>query len=80
MALNIDSYTGGVSGIWSEGKELFKDKNYERTAPSYNDGKIEIVSFGSAMGIAMERTIGGFANRIAQDSGPFIFNFRAYPD
>lgn len=32
------------------------------------------------MGIAMERTIGGFGNRIAQDSGPFIFNFRAYPD
>lgn len=78
LFLNIDSYTGGVSGIWNNAKEIFKKNIDKRTEPSYSDGKIEIVSFGSGTGIAMERTFGGFGNRIAQDEGPFRFNFRRY--
>ena len=67
LFLNIDSYTGGVAGIWENGKEIFKKNVEKRHPPSYSDGKIEIVSFGSGTGIALERTFSGFASRIAQD-------------
>ena len=80
LFLNIDSYTGGVSGIWTNAKEIFKKNIDKRVEPSYSDGKIEIVSFGSGTGIALERNFKGFANRIAQSEGPFRFNFRQYPN
>lgn len=28
----------------------------------------------------MERSFGGFAKRITQHTGPFIFNFKSYPN
>ena len=28
----------------------------------------------------MERSLGGFASKVAQAEGPFIFNFRRYPN
>lgn len=39
LILNIDSYTGGVEGIWSSGKEIFEGKN-NRSECAYNDGKL----------------------------------------
>lgn len=47
---------------------------------STGDGKLEIVSFGSSFGIAMERTFGGFSKKVAQGSGPFSFHFQQYKD
>ena len=40
LFLNIDSYTGGVSGIWTNAKEIFKKNIDKRAEPSFSDGKI----------------------------------------
>ena len=80
LALNINSYTGGVKDIWHNAKNDFL-KNHtvnEYTDASTGDGKLEVVTFPSSVGLAMERSFGGFASKIAQNSGPFIFNFRKY--
>lgn len=39
LALNIDSYTGGTTGIWNRGKELFKREEV-RSPEASSDGKI----------------------------------------
>jgi hypothetical protein len=78
LVLNIDSYTGGVKGIWEQAGNGFmkSEKNLENKEVSTCDGKLEIVSFGSSIGIAMERTFGGFSEKVTQGEGPFIFNFK----
>ena len=45
---------------------------------SSNDGKLEFISFSSGMGMAAERTFGGFAEKIAQGQGPYYFQFKEY--
>lgn len=52
------------------------EKNQDNTEVSTCDGKLEIVSFGSSLGIAMERTFGGFSKKVTQGEGPFVFNFK----
>jgi hypothetical protein len=36
------------------------------------------VSFSGSVSIGMEKTFGGFAERVYQGSGPFIFSFKQY--
>jgi len=36
------------------------------------DGKLELISFPSSLGMAAERTFGGFAERISQGEGPYF--------
>ena len=43
-----------------------------------NDEKLEVVCFGSSVGMAMERMISGFATRITQGKGPFLLSFNKY--
>lgn len=45
---------------------------------SASDGVLEIVSFDSAIGIAVERIAGGLAKKVVQSAGPFRFNFIRY--
>ena len=45
---------------------------------SSSDGKLEFISFSSGMGMAAERTFGGFAEKIAQGQGPYYFEFKEY--
>lgn len=40
LALNIDSFTGGVSGIWENAKEMFDGKKSKHTDPSFSDKKL----------------------------------------
>jgi hypothetical protein len=54
------------------------NKKENHSQPSYSDGKLEVVSFGSSMGLVLERSFGGFARRITQGGGPFLFTFRRY--
>ena len=53
-------------------------KKTKYTEPSFSDNKLEIVSFGSGWGIALERTFGGQSKRITQGGGPYVFNFKRY--
>lgn len=57
-----------------------KTESEQRVEPSFSDGKIEIVSFSSGLSIGLEKFFGGFGTRLAQDEGPFIFNFHSYPE
>jgi hypothetical protein len=36
------------------------------------DGILEFVSFTSSIGMAAERSLGGFAEKIAQGEGPYL--------
>ena len=40
LALNIDSFTGGVSGIWDSAKDMFTGKKTNYTNPSFSDKKL----------------------------------------
>lgn len=42
------------------------------------DGKLEVVCFGSSVGMAMERMISGFATKIIQGGGPYYLSFNRY--
>ena len=75
----------GVSDIWKKAKvnELIKSKTPE-TEPSHSDGKIEFVSFMDTGSIGLEKVLGkslemGFSERIIQGEGPFVIQFREYP-
>jgi hypothetical protein len=70
---------GGVKNIWSNAKEGLKSKGTTKysTAKTY-DGKLEFLAFSSSIGMAMERTFGGFAQKIAQGGGPYQFQFIKY--
>ena len=80
LVLNVNSYTGGVKDIWEKSKNGFRkgQSSIEQHDVSTADGKLEIVTFGSSIGIAMQRTVGGFSKKVAQGEGPFIFHFQRY--
>ena len=52
----------------------------EAKEQSHQDGKIEFVSFLDSGALAMEKTVGGFADKIVQGTGPFFIKFKEYPD
>jgi hypothetical protein len=81
VALNINSFMGGVKDIWEKAndKEL-NCKETEFSDMSSYDGKLEFMCFSSSMGMAMERVFGGFATRITQGGGPYRFTFNRYQD
>lgn len=74
--MNIDSYTGGTTGIWSNAKGIVPGQSDFK--PSYCDGMLEVVCFDSGFGIAMEKSIGGFAKKIIQSEGPLRYDFRKF--
>ena len=81
VALNINSYMGGVSDIWKNGKVNEAIKTREApTEPSQSDGKIEFVSFTDTGKLGLEKALKGlevgFAERIVQGRGPFIIKFK----
>ena len=47
---------------------------------SARDGKLEVLCFGSGIGMALERMIGGFATKITQGGGPYLLSFNRYED
>lgn len=64
---------GGVFDIWKNAKigiETEESKNF--TDMASGDGKLELISFPSSLGMAAERTFGGFAERISQGEGPYF--------
>ncbi len=77
LALNINSFMGGAKDIWknSEGSNSADKPKPQSSA----DGKLEFVSFSGSVSIGMEKTFGGFAERVYQGSGPFTFSFKQYP-
>lgn len=80
LALNINSYTGGVADIWKNSKSMLPMYHQERDdEPASSDRILEIVSFDSTIGIASERFVGGNAKKVVQSYGPFRFNFIRYP-
>lgn len=80
LALNINSYTGGVKDIWKNAQTMLSIENQEMNiTPASSDKILEIVSFDSTIGIASERLFGGFAKKVVQSSGSFKFNFIKYP-
>lgn len=48
MAININSFMGGVKDVWENAALPDHLKNSSFIKPSHNDGKIEIVSFAGA--------------------------------
>jgi hypothetical protein len=81
LALNIDSFMGGVHDIWSKASDReLNNKEQHYTSPSTSDGKLEIVCFGSSIGMAMERMFGGFATRVTQGAGPYLLSFKRYEE
>ena len=80
LALNINSYTGGVADIWKNAKTMLPiESQIQDSPPSSFDQILEIVSFDSTIGIATQRILGGMAKKVVQSSGPFRFNFLKYP-
>jgi hypothetical protein len=81
VALNINSFMGGVFDIWKNAKlgvETVESKHF--TEMNSGDGKLEMISFPSSMGMAAERTFGGFAEKITQGEGPYYFEFKQYEE
>jgi|688.fasta_scaffold1417254_1 hypothetical protein len=64
---------GGAKDIWKNSST--KDKSIAPEQDS-SDGKIEFVSFPGSFSIGMEKTVGGFTDRVYQGEGPFLFNFK----
>ena len=80
LALNINSYTGGVADIWKNARVMLPIESQDMDcSPCSSDAVLEIVSFDSTIGIATERILGGMAKKVVQSSGPFRFNFIKYP-
>lgn len=46
----------------------------------FGDGKIEILSFGGPLQMALERSMPGQGRRVGQAKGPFIINFKKSQD
>ena len=70
---------GGVTNIWqnAKDKELSNNKS-QFSKVQTKDGKLEVVCFGSSVGMAMERMISGFATKITQGGGPYFLSFNKY--
>ncbi len=67
---------GGAKDIWKNAEASNSVEKPQRQSSS--DGKLEFVSFSGSFSIGMEKTIGGFAERVHQGSGPFTFSFKKY--
>ena len=81
LFLNINSFMGGVTNIWDNGKDKELNHKHTQFSPiSTNDGKLAVVCFGSSVGMDMERMFSGFATRIAQGGGPYSIAFNRYED
>lgn len=72
---------GGVKDIWkkADSKEMEKRKEIFHEQQS-DDGEIEILSFSSSVGMALERVFGGFSSKIAQGGGPYCITFKQCED
>lgn len=79
LALNINSFMGGVKNVWENAKLPNHLKDSIFTKPSHNDGKIEILSFPGAWSLGFENIIGGRATKVHQGGGPFEIIFNKYP-
>lgn len=67
LALNINSYTGGVVDIWKNARVMLPIECQQMdNAPHSSDQILEIVSFDSTIGIATERILGGMAKKVVQ--------------
>lgn len=79
LFLNIDSFMAGVKDIWKNAKTPESLKERQFGEQSSGDGKIEVLSFGGAWSLGFEKSIGGFATKIHQGTGPFELNFNTFP-
>ena len=82
LALNIDSYMGGVKGIWENSKESgikggVEDGGSSKVfqPASHSDGLLEFVAFKHEWSLGYERVWNGQARKIAQGAGEFRFEF-----
>lgn len=71
--LNIDSFMGGVRGIWnnSPNKTGVKSNGVRKvidSRQSHSDGKIELFCYANKVKLGMERIIRGNACRVSQGS------------
>lgn len=71
LFLNINSFMGGVKDVWKNAKTPANRKDSPFSQESHSDGKLEILSFGGAWSLGFEKSIGGFATKVHQGSGPF---------
>ena len=69
----------GVKDIWKNAKHPETRKDAKFGNQSHSDGKIEVMSFGGVMSLGLEKQFGGFSTKIFQGSGPFSFEFNAFP-
>ena len=93
---NINFYMGGTRNIWGNSshiaikiadlqgdeykkykKEILKQYNSEQ---KYDDKIIEFFTYGSGIKLALERFNGGYAQKLYQGKGPFIFKFKSEPN
>jgi hypothetical protein len=58
-------------------KEILKQYNSEQ---KYDDKIIEFFTYGSGIKLALERFNGGYAQKLYQGKGPFIFKFKSEPN
>ena len=75
VALNINSYMGGVANVWEHSKGLkLKSQTVNKYLPNdHSDGILEFVAFKHEWSLGFERYFRGRARKIAQGKGPFKF-------
>lgn len=80
LAINIQSYSGGVSDAWAFAKKeavVRKEKKQEKDkVQSFGDGLLEFISFYSIGAIGRERMIHGNAYKVCQGPGKFMISFK----
>ena len=79
---NIDSFASGCD-LWGRSTRtampdlLPEAKRSLKTLPQQNgDGKLEILTYNSLMGLSAEQLTGGFGRRVSQEQGPLQIRFR----
>ena len=75
VALNINSYMGGVGGVWEYSKQSdLRSQSTSSYSPNdHSDGLLEFVAFKDEWSLGFERFFRGRARKIAQGRGPFKF-------
>lgn len=82
--INIDSFASGCD-LWANAKRTAiqnlseeEKKNLKNLPQSVGDGKLEVLTYNSLVGLSSEQLPGfkGNGRRVAQDSGPFEVRFR----
>lgn len=75
VALNINSYMGGVNGVWQYSKQsgLSSQSATSYVPNDHSDGLLEFVAFKDEWSLGFERVFRGRARKIAQGKGPFKF-------